>query len=256
MSETNEKAAQDPEVVLGELWQRNYDPTTRQIIEELPIRPHWRCLDVGAGLGSMSYWMAERVPQGSVLAVDTETRHLSGRGFSNLTVRQLDVTEADFEEESFDLILLRSVLAHLGDPEKVLEKAVEWLSPGGWVVAEDFYFLPSEDGPSALNRKVVDAYTGAAAQSGMDMRLGRRLPAMLARTGLDDVETRLRPLGPGQGDRENELMRRRMELQGHPLVENGLLTAEEIAEFNAGLDDPRSRDVTTLLFSVQGRRTT
>lgn len=255
MTENAAESVPDTEAMLGRLWERNYDPATQGIIENLPLEPHWRCLDVGAGLGSMSYWMSERAHRGSVLALDVETHNIDERRAPNLSVRRADVTEADFEPHSFDLVLFRAVLSYLSDPEELVARAARWLSPGGWMVAEDFYFMPSEDGPSALGRKVVDAYTKGASGGGMDMRMARRLPAMLSGAGLGSVDLRLRPLGPGQGAEENELMRRRMELQGQPLVDEGLLTSEEISEFNAMLERPEVRDVTTLQFSVWGQRT-
>ncbi|MEU7786446.1 methyltransferase domain-containing protein [Amycolatopsis sp. NPDC049159] len=253
MTQETEQAA-DTEQVIGRLWERNYDPGTRGMITGLGIRPDWRCLDLGAGLGSMSRWLAGQVPRGSVLALDRDTTALAGVAADNLTVRQADLAGADFPDGSFDLVLARAVLSYLPDPEAVLDRVHRWLAPGGYLVAEDFYFMPSDDCATPLGRRVVEGYAKAAAGAGLDWRLARRLPSLLARTGFEAVEQTVRPLGPGQGEEENELMRARMNLQGAPLVENGLVSAEDVAEFVATLDRPEVRDVTTLLFSVRGRR--
>jgi hypothetical protein len=45
-----------------------------------------------------------------------------------------------------------------------------------------------------------------------------------------------------------------MELQRRPLVDNGRVSAQEMAEFITALDRPEARDVTALLFSARGRR--
>jgi SAM-dependent methyltransferase len=254
MGQYTDQAVQDPELVIGRLWERNYDPGTRNIIENLRLSPDARCLDVGAGLGSMSRWLDERVPEGSVLAVDTDISRLGDTASARVSVRHEDITTADFAEASFDLILMRAVLSYLPDAAALLAKAARWLARGGWLVAEEFYFLPSEDGPNAVGRRVVDGYMKAAAGAGVDWQLARRLPSLLAKTGLGAVGRTVRPLGPGQGEQENELMRARMELQGGALVDNGLVTAEDIADFLDTLDDPASQDVTTLLFSVWGQR--
>jgi SAM-dependent methyltransferase len=254
MTQETEQVAEDTELVIGRLWERNYDPGTRGIITDLPIRPDWRCLDLGAGLGSISRWLAGQVPRGSVVALDRDTTYLDGATADNLTVRQADLAEADFPDGSFDLVVARAVLSYLPDPAAVLGRVHRWLAPGGHLVAEDFYFMPSDDCATPLGRRVVEGYAKAAAGAGLDWRLARRLPSLLARAGFEAVQHRVRPLGPGQGEEENELMRARMELQGAPLVANGLVSAEDVAEFVATLGRPEMRDVTTLLFSVWGRR--
>ena len=52
-------------------------PLTIRQIEAAGIGPGSRCLEVGAGGGQMTAWLAERVaPAGRVLAVDLETHWL------------------------------------------------------------------------------------------------------------------------------------------------------------------------------------
>jgi SAM-dependent methyltransferase len=244
----------DGELIISQLWERNYDPYTRQIIENLPIEPTWRCADLGAGAGSMAYWLAERAERGSVLAVDIDTDRLARDRAANLTVRQLDLATARLPDKQFDLILARAVLSNLPDPDEALAHAISRLAPGGWIVIEDFYFLPPEDSATEVNRAVTTAYVSAFKLHGVDARWIRRVPARLAQAGLEGVTTRVRPLGPGQGADENELMRARLQFQGQPLVDAGLVSAELVAEFVENLDRPESQDVATLQFSIWGRR--
>ncbi|MEU6746375.1 class I SAM-dependent methyltransferase [Spirillospora sp. NPDC046719] len=255
MTETETRAADTSEAIIAPLWERNYDWLTTRIIQGLPLEPTWHCLDVGAGGGSMSYWLAERVPQGSVIAVDTDTSLLDHGRAPNLIVEEADITvKGPDKPASLDFILIRAVLSLVPDADELIARAVSWLRPGGWLLAEDFYFMPAADSPTENGRAVVGAYTRAFELGGADPRVGRRLPHLLPTAGLTDVETKVRPLGPGTGETENALMRARMELQGQPLIDNGLLTAAEIGEFVGAMDRPEGRDVTTLLFSVWGRR--
>jgi cyclopropane fatty-acyl-phospholipid synthase-like methyltransferase len=47
------------------------DPVTVACFETIGVAPGWRCLEVGAGAGSMARWLAERAgPGGEVVAVD------------------------------------------------------------------------------------------------------------------------------------------------------------------------------------------
>lgn len=246
--------AQQAEAILAGLWERNYDPLTTEILGGLPIGADARCLDIGAGAGSMSRWLAGRSPHGSVLAVDVSTDLLEGVSAPGMTVRQADIETERFAPASFDLILARGVFSVLEAPSDLLTRAVQWLAPGGWMLVEDFYFMPADDAATPLGRRVIEAYLRAFRAQGADMQFARRLPARLAAEGLTEVDFHLRPLGPGQGDYENELMRRRLELQGQPLVDNGWVNAQDITDFVSTLDHPAARDVTTLLFSVWGQR--
>jgi ubiquinone/menaquinone biosynthesis C-methylase UbiE len=242
------------EAILSILWERNYDPLTRKLISGLPLGPNARCLDIGAGAGSMSAWLVERTPQGSVLALDVETRQLDGMRSAGLTVRQGDAETEQFAPGSFDFILARAVLSAVSHPDELLTRAVRWLAPGGWILVQDFYFMPAQDAVTPYGRAVLEAYLHGFQARGADMRFARRVPARLAAEGLTDVDLHVWPLGPGAGEHENELMRRRLELQGQPLVDNGWVSAADLGAFIANLDRPEARDVTTLMFSVWGQR--
>ena len=46
-------------------------------LEAAAVRPDWHCLEVGAGTGALTSWLAERLgPTGHVLAMDLETHWL------------------------------------------------------------------------------------------------------------------------------------------------------------------------------------
>ncbi|MTD54539.1 class I SAM-dependent methyltransferase [Amycolatopsis pithecellobii] len=236
------------------LFERKYDPQTRDIIERLPLTPAARCLELGAGAGSMARWLAARTPEGGVLAVDVDTRHLEDSAAPNLTVQQADITQTQFPPDTYDLVLARAVLEHLAEPDDLLAKAKRWLAPGGWLIVEDFYYLPASDAPTAVGRVLVEAYVRRMLAQGADLRWARRMPAALARAGLESVEMRIMPAGPGQSAADTELIGTRMRQEGHTLVDSGLVTADQLAEFLDLLGRPEGRDMTTLAVSAWGRR--
>jgi 2-polyprenyl-3-methyl-5-hydroxy-6-metoxy-1,4-benzoquinol methylase len=52
-----------------------FDPLSRQRREL--VQPGWRCLEIGAGRGSMAVWLAERVGEsGQVVATDIDVTYL------------------------------------------------------------------------------------------------------------------------------------------------------------------------------------
>lgn len=236
------------------LFEKKYDPVTRSVIEALPVRPTWRCLELGAGAGSMSYWLARQVPDGSVLATDIDVSRLDAEHAPNLTIRQADVTADEFEEGAYDLVLARAVLEHLKDPDAMLARAARWLAPGGWLVVEDFYYLPAEHAATAVGRTLVAGYVRRMREQGADLGWARHLPAALARAGLESVGLRLTPAGPGQSPADDELIGLRLRQEGHALVDSGMVTADELAEFMGLLGRPEGRDMTTLMVSTWARR--
>src|SRR5262249_26286675 len=114
-----------------------YDPDTIRHLEDLGVGEGWRCLEVGAGEGSITRWLSARVGSGSVVATDLDTRFLDFPASSNVDVRRHDVTVDPCPGEPFDLIHSRFVLCHLAGRQRVLERLTTWLKPGGWLLVED-----------------------------------------------------------------------------------------------------------------------
>ena len=54
-----------------------WDPFTFRMLDDTGVGEGWRCLDVGAGTGSVAAWLRDRVGDaGHVVATDIETRWL------------------------------------------------------------------------------------------------------------------------------------------------------------------------------------
>lgn len=67
------------------LIERCYDPITTARLTQLGVAEGWRCLDVGAGGGSISRWLRDQVgPDGEVVAVDLDTRFFEDEPGSRL----------------------------------------------------------------------------------------------------------------------------------------------------------------------------
>ena len=102
------------------------------------------CLDIGCGEGRDSLLMASRGHR--ILSVDASENGLArlqrvatAEGFS-ISVEQIDVREADFGRERFDLIYARTVLDHISkeESELVAKKMCDSLKPQGQLVVEVF----------------------------------------------------------------------------------------------------------------------
>lgn len=171
--------------------QAAWDPGTFRHLAALGVGEGWRCLEVGAGAGSVARWLCERVGEkGSVVATDINTTLLEPLDLPNLEVRRHDLQTEELPGGGFDLVHCRLVLMHLPAREQILRRMAGALAPGGWLVVEDMDWAPT--GP-ATRRGAVAFYSLVAALRGMlrahhaDVHFGRRLPVLLNRLGLAEV---------------------------------------------------------------------
>ena len=159
------------------------------------IAPGMRCLEVGAGAGTIAVWLAEQVGSaGSVIATDLKPQHVPAHP-SLTTIRHNVVTEP-LPEGPFDIIHARAVLQHLPQRREVLAKLSDALAPGGVLVVEE---LEAGWGRSVLATPDPRAYdvfaeyemalTQVLVASGNDQTWNRVKHAAMLDLGLEDVDT-------------------------------------------------------------------
>lgn len=167
------------------LLEQCYDPGTLRRLAGLGVGRGWRCLEVGAGGGSVARWLCQRVGRdGAVVAVDLDTRFLEPIAAENLQIVQCDVVRGGLPAGEYDLVHCRALLMHVHEREQVLEAMAAAVRPGGWLLVEevDFYVLDGLDsGTFGATWAVVNA---ALAPLGYDANFGRRLPELLHARGL------------------------------------------------------------------------
>ena len=117
-----------------------FDPITFRHLEKLGVTKGWRCLEVGAGGGSVASWLATRVGEsGQVVATDLDVRWLEQRlRAPNIEVRRHSVVDDPLPDGFFDLVHERLVLLHVRERVAALGRLASALRPGGWLLAEDF----------------------------------------------------------------------------------------------------------------------
>lgn len=154
--------------------------------------------DVGCGPGALLTAWAEAVaPTGRVSAVDgdatavaTATALVAANGLQRVSVRQGRADRTGLPPGSFDVVMMRHVLAHNGGAEdSIVGHLATLLRPGGCLYLVDVdvtagRFLP-EDADIA---DLMDRYAGFHTKLGNDMQAGLRLGERLTRAGLDVIE--------------------------------------------------------------------
>jgi SAM-dependent methyltransferase len=241
-----------------------FDPGTIHQLEARGVGPGWRCLEVGAGGGSIAEWLCDRVgPEGSVLATDLDTRWVAELSQPNLEVRVHDLLEDDLPEGEFDLVHTRLLLAWLGDPRVGIERLIAALKPGGLLLAEEIDFASSvpdprmDAAPQALFERAVNAHnTVLAERHSFDPFYGRRAAGDLGDAGLTDTGADGRAAmwrGGGPGGR---IWRLSLEQLRDPILTSGLMSATELEAALALCDDPHLTAMSPVMMAAWGRTAT
>jgi SAM-dependent methyltransferase len=122
-----------------------YDAISTQYITALGVTPGWRCAEIGAGRGSISRWLAQRVgASGRVVAADINTRLLRMAHLpENVEIREHDIRTQDLEPEYYDLAHCRAVLEHLEQPAAALRAWRRQYAPVDGCASKNATFAPS-----------------------------------------------------------------------------------------------------------------
>jgi SAM-dependent methyltransferase len=162
------------------------DPQHRAALEAAAVGPASRCLEVGAGAGTIARWLASRLgPGGHVEATDIDLTHLTGPVPASMTVRRLDVTTDPLPERSFDLITARNVLHHLPGWREVIARLSAALRPGGYLVlVEPDTGSGVTANTDAALRRFWDQWNQWGHSAGVDYLIGHQLPAQVSAAGL------------------------------------------------------------------------
>jgi SAM-dependent methyltransferase len=228
------------------LLEAHHDPDSIAALERTGVGAGWRCLDVGAGSGSISRWLLARGAE--VLATDLD---ISGLG--DLDARVHDITSDEPLPGPFDLVHTRLLLLHLPGRETVARRLVELVRPGGWVVAGDIDFTPvAMDDPTPEWERTWAAWRAATEAAGWDLACGPRLAELLARAGLAEVDAESSPFaGPG-GIAPLAILSLAFERLRERLVAHGAADADVTAA-RAALEDQARSFTAPTTWTARGR---
>jgi SAM-dependent methyltransferase len=239
-----------------------FDAGTIAELDARGVGRGWRCLEVGAGGGSIALWLADRVaPGGAVVATDLDTTVLDGLSHPNLEVRVHDVLEDDLPDREFDVVHVRLVLGWLADRETALRRLIAALKPGGWLVAEDLDFASAVPDPHmgadlcARFTRIVEAHHAVIAERhGFDPGYGRRLAGDLDGAGLVDTDFRGRASMWRAGEPGGEIWRLSLEQLRDGIVDLELMDAGEADAAVELCTDARFSSLSPVMMAAWGRR--
>jgi SAM-dependent methyltransferase len=171
------------------LLEQMLDPMTQRRFTMLGVGHGARCLEVGAGSGSIARWLCEQVGRtGSVVATDINTTLLDQIRLPNLEVQQDDIVKSELPSSTFDFVHARWILHHLREPERAISRMIDALRPSGWLLLEEVDFFPVHASSSAVFREFMVALVNTVVKaSERDCFWARILPETVAAMGLEQV---------------------------------------------------------------------
>lgn len=241
---------QEPEVARMKMIEQLFDPVTIQHLETTGVDEGWRCLELGAGAGSVMRWMRERVgSSGSVVAIDRKVEHL--RGVVDPSIQLIDGDFADAQlDGDLDLAHCRFVLIHNRNGDALLRKMCDLLRPGGHLVVEEPDFTCARhlnQHADGCDRRIHDAVCRAFEDRSLDPAYGLTLPRKIESAGLEivDVDSRLH-LARG-GSLMAQLMAASTSALKNDYIATGATTA---ADIESHLENTRANNYWSVYYST------
>lgn len=244
------------------LLEAEFDEITLQRFSPCKLKEGSVCMEIGIGAGSIAEWLSDKVGlNGRVVAVDKHPYYVneSFHKRTNIALYHEDVTSEGFLDQfnaEFDLIHARFVLVHIQDNERLIDKLVTLLKPGGWLVLEEPDFsttLPlATDNPPVI--KTLQALQGIVMQHGDHDYIGRKLPILFQKNKLVNIKADgYTPISHGKSNMSEMHARTVVHLKDK-LIESGMVSDSDIESFLMHCDNPESWLRECQLIGASGQR--
>jgi SAM-dependent methyltransferase len=236
------------------------DPFSIECLKSIGVAEGWRCLEIGAGGGSIAEWLCRQVGSGGeVVATDLQTKFLQAIKATNLEVRKHDITADELEPQAFNLVFARKVLEHLPEPRQALRRMYAAVRPGGWLLVEDTdlasFRRVSAPHPERFER-AYSKFLEVLRSAGFQPTLGVQLGDELRELGIADVQVQGRTVEwTAAGDQPTgKLYRMTFQRLKERVTKAALLTEEEVDQFFAEIQSPSFHAFTGVHFAAWGQK--
>jgi tRNA (cmo5U34)-methyltransferase len=119
----------------------------RAIEKQIPLDKQMKALEFGAGTGLLSFLLADRLGEITLIDNSTEMINVMKGKISGQEVHQMKPLLINLEQEDypqkFDIIYSQMVLHHVNDVPGILKKFSRMTNPDGYLAIADLY---TEDG--------------------------------------------------------------------------------------------------------------
>lgn len=234
---------QDQEFRRLQLLEQAFDEKTKETIQNTGIGLGWKCLEIGAGAGSILQWLSELVgPNGLVVGLDKNTTYLQHLHEPQIKIIEGLIQEFDLDEQ-FDVIHARYVFVHNLDSYKLIAQIGKLLKPGGRLILEEPDFTTArwiDPQYAESGNRVNRAMNAMFRNMGLNPAFGSEMPVELPRHGLEIVSL--------HGDMHlckgtspvAQVMAASTKVLQQRYIETGMVDEQDIVKYIEGTDDSRS----------------
>ena len=237
------------------------------MLDRIGVRPGWRCLDLGCGVGGIIDLLSERVgPAGRVVGLDTDalTLEAARAWVAQLRLTNVELVEGDayrtgLPRASFDLVHVRFLMSTAGESDALLREAYALVGSGGVLAVEEpdidtLNCYPFHWAWHRLKQVLAQAFTAI----GGDVHLARTLYAAMRAAGLENLEYRPFLVGVKSTDPFVDYLPQTIESIRQTIVGHAIATDTElddaIAQCRRHLADPDTVFNSYLVAQVWGRK--
>ena len=152
-------------------------------------------LEAGCGVGAQTKIIATKNPNSNFISVDLSEDSISeakgmikSLGINNVELKQADIYNLPFKDETFDSVIICFVLEHLHNPIQALNELKRVLKKGGRMVAIEgdhgstFFYPDSKYAYAAINCQIQ-----LQKQNGGNSNIGRELYPLFKSMELVDI---------------------------------------------------------------------
>ncbi len=240
---------------------------TRTTLKLAGIKQGMKCLDLGCGLGDVSFMMSKLVgPKGSVVGLDANenliklcVERAKKNHTRNVTFAVGDVYDTKLKKNSFDLIFSRFLFQHLKEPERAINEMVSLARKDGIIAAEEldhgsWISYP----PIASMERLRQVYVNLLKMGGADELLGRKLYNFFCMAGLRPKASAYSICLPLDREPFNMIGILMAEVLRPRIMETGLMTDNEfngmVKDLKKHMKDPTGIMLYALTFRVWGTK--
>jgi len=167
---------------------------TLQTLKLAGIKKGMHCVDIGCGIGDVSFMLAELVGKdGSVTGLDANKdviefckKRAEKENATNIKFFVGNVYDNTLKNNSFDFVFSRFLFQHLADPRKALREMIKLARNGGVIAAEENdHGMWLSYPPSSGYEKLRNAYVGLLRLAKCDELVARKLYSLFLDAGLN-----------------------------------------------------------------------